>query len=59
MQPKLTIDRDKGVAVIELPLSPKGTMTKNGKSQMIATTRGTVRVMIDGQEYKVGANVTL
>ena len=50
---KMSVKGDK--LVIEVDLSAQGTISKTGKSEVIATTRGNAQV--PGREERVGINV--
>lgn len=57
-EPKVTIDKKAGSINIQLPLTPDGTLTKNGNSRLLATTHGTITIYVDGKPVRVGVNVT-
>lgn len=45
-----------GTLVITIPLQPAGTMSKTGKSQLLASTNGNKTVRIGDINAKIGVN---
>ena len=60
MQAKVTIHKKDRVIVIEIPMENPGTLTKNEKSFLLASTRGTqwTDEKFDDMTVKVAVNVT-
>lgn len=42
--------------VCRIPIAPKGTTSATGKSEIIASTRGNVDVVVNGRIAKLGVN---
>ena len=49
-------DEKAGTLIITLPLQPAGTMSKTGKSQLLASTNGNKTVRIGDINAKLGVN---
>ncbi len=57
MNPTLVINKKDGTVTIVLALAPKGTISKSGKSLLLASTGGNVVVgSIDGKDIRLGVN---
>ena len=51
-----TIDKKAGTITVTLPLAAPGTISKSGKSTIVATTGGNKTVAIDGKAVTIGLN---
>jgi hypothetical protein len=54
--PSVTVDENAKTLTIVLPLQPVGTMSKTGKSQLLASTNGNKTVRIGEINAKLGVN---
>jgi hypothetical protein len=52
----VTANEKEGTMTIVLPLQPAGTMSKTGKSQLLASTNGNKTVRIGDIHAKLGVN---
>ena len=52
---------EKGRLIISLPVQPDGTVSKSGKSIVIATTNGfaTTDLIVEGEPVKIGLNAII
>ncbi len=55
MEPKITVNGTK--MVIEVDLSNPGSPSASGKTLVVSSTHGNVKIMANGKEYLVGLNV--